>query len=78
WFFGIFGVVIYSGILLYFGRKYIDKWKKDYNKILENTKEISNGNLDSKDDEDCGFINPMRDELNNIQKGFKAAVEEEV
>ncbi|MFR4810853.1 MAG: sensor histidine kinase, partial [Clostridium perfringens] len=78
WFFGIFGVVIYSGILFYFGRKYIDKWKKDYNKILEKTKEISNGNLDSKDDEDCGFFNPMRDELNNIQKGFKAAVEEEV
>ncbi len=77
WFFGIFGVVIYSGILFYFGRKYIDKWKKDYNKILEKTKEISNGNLDSKDD-DCGFFNPMRDELNNIQKGFKAAVEEEV
>ncbi|WP_322395457.1 sensor histidine kinase, partial [Clostridium perfringens] len=78
WFFGIFGVVIYSGILFYFGRKYIDKWKKDYNKILKKTKEISNGNLDSKDDEDCGFFNPMRDELNNIQKGFKAAVEEEV
>ena len=78
WFFGIFGVVIYSGILFYFGRKYIEKWKKDYNKILEKTKEISNGNLDSKDDEDCGFFNPMRDELNNIQKGFKAAVEEEV
>ena len=78
WFFGIFGVVIYSAVLFYFGRKYIDKWKKDYNKILEKTKEISNGNLDSKDDEDCGFFNPMRDELNNIQKGFKAAVEEEV
>lgn len=78
WFFGIFGVVIYSVVLFYFGRKYIDKWKKDYNKILEKTKEISNGNLDSKDDEDCGFFNPMRDELNNIQKGFKAAVEEEV
>ncbi|MCH1961801.1 HAMP domain-containing histidine kinase [Clostridium perfringens] len=78
WFFGIFGVVIYSAVLFYFGRKYIDKWKKDYNKILEKTKEISNGNLDSKDDEDCGFFNPMRDELNNIQKGFKAAVDEEV
>ncbi|HFE9686356.1 HAMP domain-containing sensor histidine kinase [Clostridium perfringens] len=78
WFFGIFGVVIYSAVLFYFGRKYIDKWKKDYNKILEKTKEISNGNLDSKNDEDCGFFNPMRDELNNIQKGFKAAVEEEV
>ncbi|MDK0979303.1 histidine kinase dimerization/phospho-acceptor domain-containing protein [Clostridium perfringens] len=78
WFFGVFGVVIYSAVLFYFGRKYIDKWKKDYNKILEKTKEISNGNLDSKDDEDCGFFNPMRDELNNIQKGFKAAVEEEV
>ncbi|MGU9051432.1 sensor histidine kinase, partial [Clostridium perfringens] len=78
WFFGILGLIIYSVLLFHFSRKYINKWKKDYNKILEKTKEISNGNLDSKDDEDCGFFNPMRDELNNIQKGFKAAVEEEV
>ncbi len=78
WFFGIFGVVIYSVILFYFGRKYINKWKNDYNKILEKTKEISNGNLDYKNNEDCGFFNPMKDELNNIQKGFKVAVEEEV
>lgn len=78
WFFGILGLIVYSGILFYFGRKYVNNWKKDYNKILEKTEEISNGNLDSNNDEDCGFFNPMRDELNNIQKGFKAAVEEEV
>lgn len=78
WFFGIFGVILYSAALLYFGRKYVNKWKNDYNKLLEKTKEIASGNLDSKTDEDCGFFNPMRDELNNIQKGFKAAVEEEV
>lgn len=78
WFFGIFGVILYSAVLFYFARKYVNKWKNDYNKLLEKTKEIANGNLDSKTDEDCGFFNPMRDELNNIQKGFKAAVEEEV
>lgn len=78
WFFGIFGVILYSAALFYFARKYVHKWKNDYNKLLEKTKEIASGNLDSKTDEDCGFFNPMRDELNNIQKGFKAAVEEEV
>lgn len=78
WFFGIFGVILYSAVLFYFARKYVNKWKNDYNKLLEKTKEIANGNLDSKTDEDCGFFNPMRDELNNIQKGFKAAVQEEV
>ncbi|MDZ4992152.1 sensor histidine kinase [Clostridium perfringens] len=78
WFFGIFGVILYSAVLFYFARKYVNKWKNDYNKLLEKTKEIANGNLDSKTDEDCGFFNPIRDELNNIQKGFKAAVEEEV
>lgn len=78
WFFGIFGVILYSAVLFYFARKYVHKWKNDYNKLLEKTKEIAGGNLDSKTDEDCGFFNPIRDELNNIQRGFKAAVEEEV
>lgn len=78
WFFGIFGVILYSAVLFYFARKYVHKWKNDYNKLLEKTQEIASGNLDSKTDEDCGFFNPIRDELNNIQRGFKAAVEEEV
>ena len=78
WFFGIFIALFYSIALFYFGRKYINKWKSDYNKILERTEEISKGNLDEKENFDCGFFNPMKEELNNIQRGFKTAVDEEV
>ncbi|MGG5460552.1 histidine kinase dimerization/phospho-acceptor domain-containing protein [Clostridium sp. B9] len=81
WFFGILGVFVYSALLFYFGRKYINKWKKDYNKVLEKTKSIADGNLeevkkDKKDD--YGFFNPLAEELNDIQRGFKNAVDEEV
>lgn len=81
WFLGIIGGVIYSGLLFYFGRKYINKWKKDYNKVLEKTKEIADGNLEVTKDmekEDLGFFNPLNEELNHIQRGFKSAVDEEV
>ncbi len=81
WFVGIIGAVVYSIILFHFGRKYFNKLKSDYNKILDKTREIAHGNLEltkNEEKEDMGLFNPLNEELNHIKNGFKKAVDEEV
>lgn len=78
WFFGIFGLIIYTLLLYVLVKKYYNKMRQDYLKLLKLTSEISCGNLDIDTNEDLGTLNVLKDEISNIQKGFKNAVDEEV
>ncbi|CEH33894.1 sensor histidine kinase [Romboutsia lituseburensis] len=78
WFFGIFGLIIYTLLLYVLVKKYHNKVRQDYLKLLNLTSEISCGNLDIDTNEDLGTFNVLKDEISNIQKGFKNAVDEEV
>ena len=78
WFFGIPLVIIYSFILFFVIRKYVDKISEKYSKLREATSKIAKGNLDVKIDEDLGLFEPFKSDLAKIQEGFKKAVDEEV
>lgn len=78
WFFGIFVLIIYTLLLYVLVKKYYNKVRQDYLKLLNLTSEISCGNLDIDTNEDLGTFNVLKDEISNIQKGFKNAVDEEV
>ncbi|WP_178139251.1 sensor histidine kinase [Hathewaya proteolytica] len=78
WFFGIFIAIIYTGFLYYIMEKKIKEIRKNYNTLLEATDSMGDGQLDIELEDDIGPFNSMRDELKNVQKGFKKAVDEEV
>lgn len=78
WFGGIVGAVVYSIILFFILRKYVVEIKGKYNILLDATNKIAEGNLDVEIKEDLKIFEPVKKELEKIQKGFKKAVEEEV
>lgn len=78
WFFGIFALIVYSVLLFIILRKYSQDVKKKYALLLESTNLLADGNLDVPLEGDYGLFNPMKTELQKIQKGFKKAVQEEV
>lgn len=78
WFGGIFGAIVYSIVLFFILRKYMSEIKEKYNILLEATNKIAGGNLDVEIKEDLKVFEPLKDELQKIQKGFKNAVDEEV
>ncbi|MGO0905684.1 sensor histidine kinase [Clostridioides difficile] len=78
WFFGIILALIYSVVLFKLLSDYSKKTIYEYNQLLDVTKKISDGNLEVNMEDDLGFFNPIKDELGNIQSGFKKAVDEEV
>ncbi|MGN1180529.1 MAG: sensor histidine kinase [Suilimivivens sp.] len=78
WMFGWFALVVYS-VVIYFGlKKYVQKIQEQYGKVLEATRSIARGNLNTPLDEDFGVFESYKKELADIQSGFKKAVEEEV
>lgn len=78
WFFGIVGVLIYSVFLFRIVYKRYEKISQDYQKMLKATERIAAGNLEISMEQDFGIFEPVRQQLLQIQSGFKAAVEEEV
>nr|UWI49152.1 sensor histidine kinase [Clostridioides difficile] len=78
WFFGIILALIYSVVLFKLLSDYSKRTICEYNQLLDVTKKISDGNLEVNMEDDLGFFNPIKDELGNIQSGFKKAVDEEV
>ena len=78
WFFGIVGLLIYSGLLFFILRKYFNDLKDKYALLLAATNEIAEGNLDVEIKGDLGVFSPFGKEIDKIQKGFKKAVDEEV
>ena len=77
-FFGVFGIIIYSIITFSFAKRYIDDINIKYNKLLKLTNSIADGNLSVEIDEDLGILNPLKEQVEKIKKGFKKAVEKEV
>lgn len=78
WFFGVIGVFIYSIVLYVLLRKYLIKTQKDYAHLFKVTAELAEGNLDVEINEDLGIFNAFKDEVTQIQGGFKKAVQAEV
>ena len=77
WFVGIFAVIIYTGVLLYQIKKHKDKLASDYQVILAAASSISEGELEISIEKDLGVFNSLRDELMEVQTGFRRAVLEE-
>lgn len=78
WGFGIITGAIYSVILYGLIKKKFGKVLEDYNKLETITEDIANGDFGSVPEEDLGVFNPIKENLENIEKGFSAAVNEEV
>ena len=77
WFVGWFGVIIYSVILFVVLRKNGCKMQKQYESILNVTKEMAEGNLKAEVDSNLGVFTEVGDELKKVQSGFAKAVAEE-
>lgn len=78
WFFGLFGAILYTGILFIYLNKKLKKVQSDYSKLFVITNEIAEGNLDVEIDQDLGIFNSFKDEVVSIQGGLKKAVQNEV
>ncbi len=78
WFFGIFIAIIYTIVLFKLITKHYRDISDKYNKLFEATNRIAEGNLEVNVEEDLGVFNDLKLELQNIQNGFKKAVNEEV
>lgn len=69
---------MYSVILYIMLKKYVEKIQEQYRKLLEATGSIADGNLQTKLEDDWGVFESYKEELSEIQNGFRAAVDEEV
>lgn len=78
WFYGFFGVLIYSVLLYFIMRKYISDLKRKYEILLRATNRIAEGNLNVTIPENLGVFEPFKPQIDKIQEGFRNAVEEEV
>ena len=78
WVFGIPILFLYTIILFFILRKYLDDIKNKYTILLSATSRIAEGNLEGTIDVDLGVFEPLKDELSKVQRGFKKAVEEEI
>lgn len=78
WFFGIFGLMVYSVVLFFLLRRIYDEMQEKYEILLQAAGKMAEGNLDVDIREDLGVFEPLRGEINRIRNGFKLAVEEEV
>ena len=78
WVFGWMALIVYSIVVFFALKKYVQKIQDQYHKLLEATESIAGGNLQTEFDKDWGVFESYKDELVKIQSGFSKAVEEEV
>ena len=78
WFFGIFGLMIYSVVLFFLLRRIYDGMQEKYEILLQATGKMADGNLEVEINDDLGVFEPLKGEITKIRNGFKKAVEEEV
>ena len=78
WFGGIVGAVLYSILLFILIKNKCGKIQEEYDRLLDATRQIAAGDLNTSMKEEMGLFNPVRDELASIQDGFQKAVQEEV
>ena len=76
WIFGWAVLAVYSVILYIMLKKYVEKIQEQYRKLLEATGSIADGNLQTKLEDDWGVFESYKEELSEIQNGFRAAVGE--
>lgn len=76
--FGIFFSLVYSFIIFILLKKKFEDIQNDYQVLLNETRQLSNGNFGVKINEDVGVFNPLKDEFTHIKDGFEKAVNEEV
>lgn len=78
WYRSIYALIFYSVLLFLFFRKYLKDIQKKYSLLLEATNRLAEGDLETEITEDMGVFNPVKTEIQKIQKGFQKAVQEEV
>ncbi len=78
WLGGVVGAVVYTILLYIVIKKKCGEIQGQYRKLLDMTRTIAAGDLNTETDQDVGIFNPVRDELASIQSGFRMAVNEEV
>lgn len=76
--FGIFFACVYSVIIFFILQKKFNEIKKQYQVLLNATRQLSNGNFNIEINEDVGIFNPLKEEFSHIRDGFEKAVQEEV
>ncbi len=78
WMFGWMALVVYSVVLYFALKKYVQKIQEQYQKLFQATSSIAEGNLQTEFEEDWGIFESYKEELSKIQDGFKTAVDEEL
>lgn len=78
WSFGIILAIIYSIYLFIKLKDSYTKVSNNYNDICDITQKMAEGNLEVDLERDLGVFNSLKEDLSNIQIGFKKAVDEEV
>lgn len=78
WMFGWMALILYTIVLYFALKKYVQKIQEQYQKLFQATRSIAEGNLQTQFDDDWGIFESYKEELSKIQDGFKTAVEEEV
>lgn len=78
WGYGIFITVCYSIVLYFVLKRYIGKVQSQYKNLMQATNAIVQGKFDNTFEGDFGIFESYKEELYQIQGGFRTAVEEEV
>ncbi len=78
WVWGIFLIAVYSVIIYFLLKKYVKDIQNKYHNLLKATSSIARGDLDIVLSEDFGVFESYKNELRQIQRDFKRAVDEEV
>ncbi len=78
WILALFPLALYSIWLYFFLRKRIHIVQEKYALLLDATRSLSDGNLQTAFTGDWGMFTSFQEELSEIQTGFSRAVEEEV
>ena len=75
---GIFTLLVYSVVLFFLLRRYMEKVKKDYSVLMDAASKMAKGDLQVDMEADMGVFEPFKEELAKVNQGFKKAVEEEI
>ncbi len=78
WVAGVAGLFVYTIVLFLLLRRKYERVREDYCDLLLGVQEMADGNLEIRLPEDLGVFNSVKEELLEIQTGFKKAVEEEI
>ncbi|MCD7954860.1 MAG: HAMP domain-containing histidine kinase [Lachnospiraceae bacterium] len=70
-------LAVYSAVLFFVLRKYVNRAKKQFLALLEAARQMAEGNLKADIPEDSGVFEPIADALSDIRYGFRTAVVKE-